>query len=161
MRNFFWEILHQISVQIIILIAITILTFVYGKSIPFLTLCLPVYSFIIIDLLIILFFYFLILVFNRIKNNKLVVVSAFWGIGKNRVDISNRLNEYICNNKLNEKLDNQMTGVQDPSKGDLKTCIIKYKYGHITRESNYVEYKTIKLPTFSDILNSLVQNTSR
>lgn len=97
--------------------------------------------------------FFLLLVFTIYKAYRRIalnygefkIVKADYGSGSTFIDITNRLNDLIVDNKLNITLSNGIPGI-DPTPGVVKVGNIRYKSNNKTFDKHYKENDLIDLP---------------
>ena len=115
---------------------------VYYKAISVISIKIPIYSLIV--------GVFFVWIFGKIyrkievKIRKLKIIKAIYGKDNKYVDITNRLNDIIENNKIKVVLSNAIAG--DPIVGTPKEGRIIYKYEGIKKEILYKEGDVIELP---------------
>lgn len=80
-----------------------------------------------------------------LSKRELKIIKADYGSGNVWCDITNQLNDFIVNNKLNITLSNSICG-KDPVPHTLKIGKITYRLGKKTFTNKYKEEENIKLP---------------
>ena len=76
---------------------------------------------------------------------KFVIVEGKYGIGDNYQDVTDRLKDYVVDNKLRIDVSNSYLG-PDPAKTMKKVLIIRYRVWRIRRERKYIENDEVRLP---------------
>jgi hypothetical protein len=84
------------------------------------------------------------------ENNKekgLKIIKASYGIEENgkNVNVTNKLNDLIIDNKLVINATNALV-VSDPAPGIVKKLIVKYKYNGVTFSKEFKERDSVNLP---------------
>lgn len=82
---------------------------------------------------------------RKIKISKLKILSAEYGSGSTFVNITDRLNDLVSDDKLRVTLSNGIPGI-DPTPGLVKFAKIKYENAGRIEEEKVTEGKEIEIP---------------
>jgi len=75
----------------------------------------------------------------------LEIISASYGVGNRRQDVTERLREQIRGDRLSVSVNNSLAG-RDPAPRRLKTLTVSYRLGGQTLEVRVPEHQTLSLP---------------
>jgi len=84
-------------------------------------------------------------IIQKTNNKELVILKADYGSPTNSIDITDKLNGLIKNNKLTTIATNEVAG-NDPHRGVVKNLNVKYKHNGLIITKKFREREAVELP---------------